>query len=89
MTRMTLDQAIAAIRAMPYGARADAVERLSRAVWAGIERGDGWEVFDPLECTPDMAARCSYRGRTMVVGDRVCAAVFDPTMPCPHGATVR
>jgi hypothetical protein len=81
---MTLDEALAEIRAMPHGDRGAAIARLARGMNLSIAGVDGWEVFDPLECTADMAARCWYGGRTMVVGDRVCAAVFDAGLPCPH-----
>jgi hypothetical protein len=82
---MTLDEALAAIQAMPSDERTAAIENLGRAVTSSIEGGESWEVFDPLECTSDMAARCWSGRRTMIVGERVCAAAFDPTLPCPHG----
>lgn len=81
---MTLEEALTVIRAMPHDERDGATERLARAVRVGLAGGENWAIFDPLECTPGMAARCWYGGRTMVVGDRVCAAVFDATLSCPH-----
>jgi hypothetical protein len=81
---MTLDEALAAIRAMPNNERAKAIDDLARAVRSSIAGGENWAVFDPLECTSDMAARCWSGRRTMVVGERVCAAVFDSTLPCLH-----
>lgn len=81
---MTLDEALAAIRAMPDEERRAAMEELARAARTSFEAGASWEVFDPLECTPDMAARCWSGRRTMVVGERVCSAAIDSTLPCPH-----
>jgi hypothetical protein len=81
---MRLDEALAAIRAMPEDERTAAIEQLARAVRASADDRVSWTVFDPLECTPDMAARCWSGRRTMVVNERACAAMFEPTLVCPH-----
>jgi hypothetical protein len=79
----TLADAIEAIREMPPEDRGGALLALAAA--AASEAGDGarWTVFHPLECTPDVAARCWHAGRSMVVDGRICAAAVEPDGPCP------
>jgi len=87
MKGMSLDQALAAIRAMPPQDRVAAVEALARAATRGLEgQGNGWTVFDPLECTPDVATRCDYRGGPGK--GRICLVAIDDRVGCPHAEYV-
>jgi len=84
---MTLAQAVAAIRAMPPQERVAAVEALASTASGGPEGpGEGWKVFDPVECTPEVATRCDYRGGPGK--GRICLVAIDERVGCPHAEYV-
>jgi hypothetical protein len=83
MARTSLREAVEAVRAMAFADRGGALLALAAAATADAADGPGWTVFHPLECTPDVAARCWHAGRSMVVDGRICSALVDPDGPCP------
>ncbi len=88
MKAMSLEEAVATIRAKPPAERAAAIEALAAAANRDIAEGPvaGWAVFDPLECTQDTAARCDYRGGPG--SGRICLVAIDEGVECPHAEYV-
>ncbi|HVP67901.1 MAG TPA: hypothetical protein VMT17_11620 [Anaeromyxobacteraceae bacterium] len=87
MKPMTLEEAAKAIRAMPREERHRALQALADAAGDGLASGPsaGWTILDPLQCTPDMAAHCDYRGGPG--SGRICLVAVDG-LDCPHAEYV-
>ena len=83
MKAMSLEEAAKAIRKMAPDERARARELLASAAVGELADGPpAWTVLDPGECTPDMAARCDYRGGP---GEgRICLVLVDERIACPY-----
>jgi len=88
MKALSLEQAVALVREKPPAERAAAVEALASAATQDIDGGpaSGWAIFDPLECTPDTAERCEYRGGPG--SRRICLVAIDRAIDCPHAVYV-
>ena len=84
MKSMSLEQAVAAIRAKPPAEREAALEALTSAATQDIADGPvgRWAIFDPLQCTPEIASRCEYRGGPG--SRRICLVAIDEAVHCPH-----
>jgi hypothetical protein len=85
---LTLSEAVAAVRALPREGRGAALRGLAAAACHRAGAGDGFTVFDPLECTPDLSGACPER-RPPFGEDRVCLVHLDSEVACPHGGTER
>jgi hypothetical protein len=84
MKAMSLEEAAKAIRAMPTEERANALEALAAAAIQDLTGGASarWTILDPLECTPEMAAHCDYRGGPG--NGRICLVLVDERVACPY-----
>jgi len=86
MRTLSLEDAVAAIQALPPSERAGATHALVDAVAYGLadSRNLAWTIFDPLECTPARAARCRGGTEMFPVTNEVCSVFVDQDCACSH-----
>jgi hypothetical protein len=86
MRTLSLEEAVAAIQALPPAERAGATHALVDAVAYGMadSRKPAWSIFDALECTPARAARCRNGAEMFPATNEVCSVFVDEDCACPH-----
>jgi hypothetical protein len=90
MRTLSLEEAAAAIRALPPEERAGATHALVDAVAHGLSGSNtAWTIFDPLECTPARAARCRSGAEMFPGASEVCSVFVDEDCACPHADGAR
>ncbi len=91
MRTLSLEEAVAAIQALPLEERAGATHALAEAVADGLadSRNPAWTIFDPLECTQARAARCRGGTEMFPVTNEVCSFFVDEDCSCPHALGAR
>jgi hypothetical protein len=91
MRTLSLEDAVAAIQALPPAERAAAAHALADAVAYGLTdtRSPAWTIFDALECTPARAGRCRDGAEMFPVTNEVCSVFVDEDCVCPHALGAR
>jgi hypothetical protein len=91
MRTLSMEEAVAAVQALPPEERAAATHALVDAVAHGLAESGrpAWIIFDVLECTPARATRCRSGGEMFPVTNEVCSVFVDPDCACPHALGAR
>ena len=89
MRALSLEEAVASIRALPSEERETAIhfltDRVAHALVDSLK--PAMTIFDPLECTPARAGRCHRRPEMFPLTNEVCAVFVDEDCTCPHAAS--